>query len=363
MRATGRAHRLPTSVVGLVSSESPAETREEQHASDPLRRSRPHWLGSEIFGFWRASFGPLAPSLYYLPLGERSPASMLRVGHRLGRQLCTAARAARPQIDGDAYSVLGVERDISTSQLKAAYRKMARDWHPDVSKQADASKVFPHITRSYELLSDESQRSMYDFALDHGIVALQSPEKFQDFYANRTYTGHALAWAVRHSGALKHALAAAAACAVCLFQRRRLKPTEEGGPPTSASDFGGLTGAAAGSMCLLSSGVHGFVGARWTLLAAACGALSGRVVMRWAEAQLGRVRMLGMRSVAWVARNNRVVCETAGAAAGAVLFRGGGLRALRGGIFQGGIFGALAGHGVARVACDRSASESPSPSK
>ena len=43
MRATGRAHRLPTSAVGLVCSESPAETREEQHASDPLRRSRPHW--------------------------------------------------------------------------------------------------------------------------------------------------------------------------------------------------------------------------------------------------------------------------------------------------------------------------------
>ena len=41
MRATGRAHRLPTSAVGLVSSDSPAETREDQHASDPLRRSRP----------------------------------------------------------------------------------------------------------------------------------------------------------------------------------------------------------------------------------------------------------------------------------------------------------------------------------
>ena len=108
-------------------------------------------------------------------------------------------------------------------------------------------------------------------------------------------------------------------------------------------------------MCLLSSGVHGLVGARWTLLAAACGALSGRVAMRWAEAQLGRMRMLGTRSVSWAARNNRVICEAAGAAAGAVLFRGGGLRVLRGGVLQGGVFGALAGHGVARVACDSSA--------
>ena len=56
-RGIGRAHRLPMSAVGLVCSESPAETREEQHASDPLRRSRQHWSGSEICMHWRASFG------------------------------------------------------------------------------------------------------------------------------------------------------------------------------------------------------------------------------------------------------------------------------------------------------------------
>ena len=42
MRATGRAHRLPTSAVGLECSDSPIKTREEHHASDLLRRSRPH---------------------------------------------------------------------------------------------------------------------------------------------------------------------------------------------------------------------------------------------------------------------------------------------------------------------------------
>ena len=42
MRATGRAHRLPTSAVGLECSDSPVKTREEHHASDLLRRSRPH---------------------------------------------------------------------------------------------------------------------------------------------------------------------------------------------------------------------------------------------------------------------------------------------------------------------------------
>ena len=75
---------------------------------------------------------------------------------RLRRGLCTARR---PPLDGDAYHVLGVERGVSERQLKAAYRKMARDWHPDVSQQAGAKDVFPHITRSYEILSDQQQRS------------------------------------------------------------------------------------------------------------------------------------------------------------------------------------------------------------
>ena len=85
---------------------------------------------------------------------------------------------------------------------------------------------------------------------------------------------------------------------------------------------------------------------RWTLAAAACGALAGRAAATWAEAQLGRMRMLSTRAVSWAVANHRVLGEAAGAAAGAVLFRGATLRALRGGLF-----GALAGHGVARVAC------------
>ena len=58
------------------------------------------------------------------------------------------------------------------------------------------------------------------------------------------------------------------------------------------------------------------------------------------------MRMLSTRAVSWAVANHRVLGEEAGAAAGAVLFRGATLRALRGGLF-----GALAGHGVARVAC------------
>ena len=68
MRAVGRAHRLPTSALGLVCSDSPAKTREEHHASDLLRRSRPHWVGCRDFGLWPA-FG----WLHFFLLAQKPP--------------------------------------------------------------------------------------------------------------------------------------------------------------------------------------------------------------------------------------------------------------------------------------------------
>ena len=65
-------------------------------------------------------------------------------------------------------------------------------------------------------------------------------------------------------------------------------------------------------------GQHGMRrrGGRW--LPAACGALAGRAAATWAEAQLGRMRMLSTRAVSWAVANHRVLGEEAGAAAGAV---------------------------------------------
>lgn len=62
----------------------------------------------------------------------------------------------------DYYKILGVERDISQSDLKKAYRKMARKYHPDVSKEKDAEDRFKEVNEAYEVLGDESKRSQYD---------------------------------------------------------------------------------------------------------------------------------------------------------------------------------------------------------
>ena len=97
------------------------------------------------------------------------------------RLLASRGLATRPPLEENAYAVLGVTRGVSQAELKSAYRKMARAWHPDVSTRKDARAVFPHITRSYEILSDKQQRHAYDYVLDNRIP-LESPEAFQAFY-------------------------------------------------------------------------------------------------------------------------------------------------------------------------------------
>ncbi len=62
----------------------------------------------------------------------------------------------------DHYQVLGVDREASAEDIKRAYRKLARQLHPDVNKEADAEEKFKQVTHAYEVLSDPSQRANYD---------------------------------------------------------------------------------------------------------------------------------------------------------------------------------------------------------
>jgi DnaJ-class molecular chaperone len=62
----------------------------------------------------------------------------------------------------DYYDVLGVKRNASDSQIKSAYRKLARKFHPDVNKSSDAADKFKEATEAYEILSDPQKRKMYD---------------------------------------------------------------------------------------------------------------------------------------------------------------------------------------------------------
>jgi len=62
----------------------------------------------------------------------------------------------------DYYEIMGVGRDASADEIKRAYRKLARKFHPDVSKEADAEQKFKELGEAYEVLKDPEKRAAYD---------------------------------------------------------------------------------------------------------------------------------------------------------------------------------------------------------
>src|SRR5258708_20912618 len=62
----------------------------------------------------------------------------------------------------DYYKTLGVQKNASTDDVKKAYRKLARQYHPDVNKKPDAEKKFKEINEANEVLSDPEKRKRYD---------------------------------------------------------------------------------------------------------------------------------------------------------------------------------------------------------
>lgn len=62
----------------------------------------------------------------------------------------------------DYYKILDVERGASEAEIKKAYRRLARKYHPDVSKERDAEQRFKEVGEAYEVLKDAEKRSAYD---------------------------------------------------------------------------------------------------------------------------------------------------------------------------------------------------------
>lgn len=63
----------------------------------------------------------------------------------------------------DYYSTLGIARDASDAEIKKAFRKLARKYHPDVAKdKASAEEKFKEINEANEVLSDPEKRKQYD---------------------------------------------------------------------------------------------------------------------------------------------------------------------------------------------------------
>ncbi|XP_076840089.1 dnaJ homolog subfamily C member 16 [Brachyhypopomus gauderio] len=62
----------------------------------------------------------------------------------------------------DPYTILGVDRSANQAEIKKAYKRLAKEWHPDKNKNPEAEDMFIRITKSYEILSSEEKRANYD---------------------------------------------------------------------------------------------------------------------------------------------------------------------------------------------------------
>jgi molecular chaperone DnaJ len=69
-------------------------------------------------------------------------------------------------VANDYYAVLGIRRDASAEEIKKAYRRLARELHPDVNPDPQTQERFKEITQAYEVLSDTEKRQMYDLGGD-----------------------------------------------------------------------------------------------------------------------------------------------------------------------------------------------------
>lgn len=86
----------------------------------------------------------------------------------------------------DYYTILGVERDADLHAIRSAFRRLARQHHPDVSKGKHAPKRFLVIREAYEVLSDPEKRREYDRLISTPVVASRPSAKRPTTPARRT---------------------------------------------------------------------------------------------------------------------------------------------------------------------------------
>ncbi|KAK1565422.1 hypothetical protein Q3G72_026224 [Acer saccharum] len=93
-------------------------------------------------------------------------------------------------VKSDYYSTLNVGRSATLQEIKTSYRKLARKYHPDMSKSPGAEEKFKEISSAYEVLSDNEKRSLYDRFGEEGISGESAgPQEVDPFEVYNTFFG------------------------------------------------------------------------------------------------------------------------------------------------------------------------------
>mmetsp|Transcript_28654 Transcript_28654/g.42425 ORF Transcript_28654/g.42425 Transcript_28654/m.42425 type:complete len:453 (+) Transcript_28654:190-1548(+) len=116
-----------------------------------------------------------APSIGKAPSTCTTPFTSHRLGGAINNDLLkdrsSTSRHSRTVLyaNRDFYEVLGIKRGVDTAEIKSAYRKLAKKFHPDANPGEDTTEKFQEINRAYEVLSNDDLRQRYDRFGEQGI--------------------------------------------------------------------------------------------------------------------------------------------------------------------------------------------------
>ena len=148
----------------------------------------------------------------------------------------------------DHYEVLGVDRNATPDEIKKAYRRLARELHPDVNPSSEAQERFKLVTHAYDVLSDPQQRQQYDlggptgFGISKNSKNQDAAKKFLSFAAGADGAKAVASWESTIRRRPRHflSLLQAANAATCSglhaapATERRLRQQSAAGPATGA---------------------------------------------------------------------------------------------------------------------------------